>query len=316
MIIEKNSISNISKLNKIHSVGLGFYDGIHLGHVKVIKTLVSYAKQNNTVPTIITFSYSPKQVLNSFSTHKFITPNSTRIKLFKSLGIECVIILPFTQDFSKVTAEKFINNYLLKINVDSIFAGMDFRFGANKEGTIEYLNNYLLSHNIPTKLYPVDFAVSNGQKISASTISKLIVKGDFEEVSKLLGRNYSVSGTVVYGRGIGKKIGFPTANLDISHEFFLPETGVYAVKVLVNEKIYLGMANIGYAPTIDLNNKEKTTEINIFDFDFDIYGNNIEVFWYSKIRDEQKFSNIELLVAELNKDKEKVMEYFKTKNGR
>ncbi len=310
MIIEETQIDNIAKLNKTHTLGLGFFDGIHLGHTKIIELLVAHAKKHNTIPTILTFSNSPKQVLNLYSDHKYITPFSKKMKLLKDLGIMCVIIIPFTKDFSQVSADQFLNDYLLKLKVDTIFAGLDFKFGANQIGDITYLKNYLIDNNLNITLNPVDFVNVQGEKISTTNIIRLIKSGDFENIHQLLNRPYSINGTVVHGLGIGKKIGYPTANLDILNDFFLPASGVYAVKVIVNNETFDAMANVGVAPTIKDKSNEKTIEINIFNFDKDIYGEDIEVFWYKKIRDEQKFSTVDLLIEQLSKDKIVVQKYF------
>ncbi len=303
-------IDEIIKLNKRHSLAIGFFDGVHLGHKEIISKLVLHSKKNNTTPTVITFSHSPKQILKANSTLKFITPYSTKLDILKSLGVECVITLPFNEEFSKIHREVFLTDYLLKLNIDSIFIGKDFKFGKGGAGDVLFLKKYVSEQHLNIKIYDLDFITNKNEKISTRKIIGLITSGDIEVANSLLGHTYSTTGLVTTGLKLGRKIGFRTANLKLNDFSILPKNGVYAVKVLINNQIYLGMGNVGVAPTLKPTSTQAIAEVHILDFDKDIYGETIEVFWYKKIRDEVKFPDKEALISKLNSDKKNISKFF------
>ena len=292
-------------------ITVGTFDGLHLGHKKIIDRMKQLAKENNGETILVTFDPHPRLVVNSNSYEiKFINTQKRKFDLLSRLGIDNLIIIPFTKEFAKTSSEDFIREYLVKeLKVKKLIVGYDHHFGRNREG------NYHKLHQLGKK-YEFDVEEISAQYIddipvSSTKIRNALMDGDVKLANRMLGYEYSISGIVVEGNKIGRKIGFPTANIEIEDKYkLIAAGGVYACKVEVNGKLFNGMGNIGTRPTIGKH--DFTTEVHILDFDMDIYGDEITIFFVERIRDEKKFESLEELTKQLVKDREAVYELLKS----
>lgn len=303
MRIIKNNITKIPK-SDFNIATIGSFDGIHIGHKKILQTLTKIAKKNNGKSILITFWPHPRYVLKKNNDFKLLTSLDEKIKLFEKNKIDILYIVDFSLKFSKVSANKFIENILLeKLKINCLLIGYNNNFGRNREGNIRYLEENKKKFDIDIISIPKQSV--DKISISSTKIREYLNNGKINSANRLLGRKYSINGKIVKGNGIGRKINFPTANIEIDEpKKLLPKSGVYAVKVILNKKIYLGMLNIGYNPTIK--NEKKSIEVNIFKFSEDIYNNKISINFIRRIRNEKKFKNLNELKKQLIKDKKKV----------
>ena len=303
MRIIKNNITKIPK-SDFNIATIGSFDGIHIGHKKILQTLTKIAKKNNGKSILITFWPHPRYVLKKNNDFKLLTSLDEKIKLFEKNKIDILYIVDFSLKFSKVSANKFIENILLeKLKINCLLIGYNNNFGRNREGNIRYLEENKKKFDIDIISIPKQSV--DKISISSTKIREYLNNGKISSANRLLGRKYSINGKVVRGNGIGRKINFPTANIEIDEpKKLLPKSGVYAVEVILNRKIYLGMLNIGYNPTIK--NEKKSIEVNIFEFSEDIYNNKISINFIRRIRNEKKFKNLNELKKQLIKDKKKV----------
>ena len=304
MKIFKNSSDMIPKSN-YNIVTIGSFDGIHLGHFKILKTIVKKAKINNGKSIIVTFWPHPREILNKNENFRMLNTLEEKIKIFEKIKIDYLYIIDFSSSFSKTKAEDFVKNILIsKLKTNYLVIGYNHRFGYKREGNIDYLKKNRKNFNFSTE------AISKKEikkiSVSSTRIRKYIDRGKIESANTLLGREFSINGKVVKGDGIGKKIKFPTANIQLNEpRKIIPKKGVYAVRILLDKKIYLGMLNIGYRPTID--KKIKTIEVNIFEFSKPIYGKNISINFVKRLRDEKRFDNLNELKDQLITDKKKTL---------
>lgn len=291
-------------------VTIGIFDGIHLGHKILLNKLIEVSKKVNGETTIVTLWPHPRVYFNKTENFGLLTLMDEKIALLEKLEIDNLIIIEFNEKIANLSYDKFITDYLIKrIDPCYIIVGNNHHFGKNREGNIEKLQEFSKIYGF--KLETVNISYLNNFKISSTTIRNLIINGDIKNANQLLGYEYFIKGIVVRGTGIGRKIGFPTANIKIDDFKLKPHTGVYAVNVIIDKKVYNGMMNIGYRPTIDEQKHELTFEVNIFDFDADIYEKEITVKFIDKLRDEQKFKTIDELISQLYKDKEKSFNLLK-----
>ena len=303
MRIIKNNITKIPK-SDFNIATIGSFDGIHIGHKKILQTLTKIAKKNNGKSILITFWPHPRYVLKKNNDFKLLTSLDEKIKLFEKNKIDILYIVDFSLKFSKVSANKFIENILLeKLKINCLLIGYNNNFGRNREGNIRYLEENKKKFDIDIISIPKQSV--DKISISSTKIREYLNNGKINSANRLLGRKYSINGKIVKGNGIGRKINFPTANIEIDEpKKLLPKSGVYAVEVILNRKIYLGMLNIGYNPTIK--NEKKSIEVNIFKFSEDIYNNKISINFIRRIRNEKKFKNLNELKKQLIIDKKKV----------
>lgn len=288
---------------------VGTFDGVHLGHRKILRRLVSIGKKEKMRSLLITMHPHPQIVLarKDRPPLKLLTTIDERMQLMEDFGIPNALILPFSKEFATTQPRDFIKDLLLnKIGMKKILIGYDHVFGKNREGDID-----LLLRMAPMSGFGVERiqALSEDHKIVSSTIIRNLIKeGKVEEASHYLGYEYFATGKVVEGDKRGKTIGFPTANVELPNENkLLPGRGVYFVEVIIDNKKHFGMANIGYRPTFK-NEDDLTLEANIFDFDENIYGSDIKVVFKKFIREESKFSDKDQLIAQLTDDRRKCME--------
>jgi riboflavin kinase / FMN adenylyltransferase len=281
----------------------GSFDGVHTGHVQIIEQLIKEAEKIGGTPVLITFYPHPKQVVQMKEKALYIlnTPEE-KYELLQIKGIENIVVVPFDKDFSQLSAQEYISNFLVeKFHPAIIVVGYDHRFGNNREGNFDLLKSKEAEYNFEVKEIPEH--VLKNITISSTKIRAAMLEGDIEKAASYLGYHYYFSGTVIQGNKLGRTIGYPTANLQIQDEYKLvPANGVYAVDVQLGSRNLKGMMNIGIRPTVD--GTKRVIEVNIFNFDEDIYGKNLKITLKKNLRLEVKFSSLEELKAQLAKDKE------------
>jgi len=303
-------ISNISEdinINLAKSVlTVGTFDGVHKGHRKIIDKLISAAKKHNAESVLLTFQPHPRKII--FPDDKnliLINTPEEKAKLLKKTGIDRLIIMPFTKEFSQLSSCEFIEQIVFKkLNAKHLIVGYDHRFGKDRLGDFEKLKQCTLPFGIDVE--KVDVYMQNGENISSTKIRNAILQGNIQKANDFLSYKFYISGKVTKGQGIGRKLGFPTANILIKNkEKLLPKNGVYSVDVEIDKRIFAGMINIGNNPTVK-SDSHRNIEVNIFDFDNDIYNKDIAVFFNRFIRNEIKFNNLQELRIQLLNDKRKI----------
>ena len=296
-IFNISDISEIKKENKKRVVALGFFDGIHKAHQKIIGSAVVEATEKGFKSAVITLDKSPKEYFGKTS-EESLTPTNKKNELLTNLGVDEVYYLEFNEKLQNLSAEEFINNILKKLNVDKVFCGFDYRFGYKGLGTPDLIKDNGIEVMVQEKQKLAE------EQISTTVLKEFVKKGAFSKYKEYTGRYYSISGLVVKGRQLGRTINFPTANLELDGKYLLPETnGVYITKIKVNNNIYKSVTNIGYNPTVSAEKNKKFIETHILDFDEDIYGEKIEIYFYEFLRKEQKFESFDHLKEQLKLDK-------------
>lgn len=284
-------------------VTLGTFDGIHLGHKKIIKEVVKKATDYGDESFLITFHPHPRKIIPGDLNVKLLSTSTEKLEMFKSLGIQNLLIVNFTKEFSKLSPEAFIDNYIVNgIGAKEVVIGYDHHFGRGRGGDISFLKNKGIKSGFKVTIVP-GFEIDN-VLVSSSKIRNELLAGNIVTANKYLGRFYSFSGTVVQGDKRGRELGFPTANLRIENEEkLLPAIGIYAVEFIVKGNIYQGLLSIGKRPTF-YDSGEIVPEVFIFDFNEEIYNENVAVNLVERIRGEEKFSSAEELIEQMKKDKE------------
>ena len=281
---------------------IGTFDGVHIGHNKILKRLIQDSKKNNLSSLVMTFFPHPRMILNKSHEIKMIDTIDEKINLLEKTGLDNLIIHPFDNNFSKIRAKEFVEEILVKkLKIKEIIIGYDHKFGKDREASVEDLKKFGKDYMFTVKEIPAQEIDSIA--ISSTKIRNAILNGEIEKCNKFLGRNFILTGKVVYGEGLGKKIDFPTANIEIKETYkIIPKNGVYLVKTKINSNTYFGMMNIGIRPTVGGTNK--SLEIHYFNFKDNIYGKNVSIEIIKKIRDEEKFSSIDQLKIQLKKDEQ------------
>ena len=285
----------------------GTFDGVHLGHKKIISRLEEIAKRSNGESVLLTFHPHPRIVLFPDNAGvQLLSTQNEKIKLMEESGIDHLIIHPFTKEFSRLSSLEFVRDILVnKLGTKKLVIGYNHQFGRNREGTLEHLREYGPLYGFDVEEIPAE-EIDN-VNISSTKIRNALSEGNVAVANSFLGYEYSMKGVVVRGKEIGRTIGFPTANIKIAEsEKLIPKDGVYAAKAMINGNAYNGMLNIGFNPTVEkkmVDGAHNTIEINLFDFDEDIYGNEIELELVERIRDERKFENLSELKIQLELDK-------------
>lgn len=293
-------------------LALGYFDGVHRAHQTLLETAKNIARNKNISFGVMTFHPHPKVVLSptlSVDSFRYITPVEEKKEQMKALGVDYLFIVKFDKAFASIAPSTFVEQYIINLGVKHVVAGFDYTYGYKGEGDMASFPEHAkgkVSHTVIEKIS------ENGEKIGSSQIRGGIEEGDMALVRRLLGRPYRMRGTVVHGEKRGRTIGFPTANIAVSEPYLFPKTGVYAVKLQVNDRWYEGVCNVGYKPTF---HEEKTAdpeiEVYIFDFHQNIYGKKVIVDWYEFIRSEQKFSSIDALIAQMHRDVHVAQQFFR-----
>jgi len=300
-----NSFKNIP--NPVITVGT--FDGVHVGHQKILNKINSIAKKNNGETALLTFDPHPRKILfNNGDSLKLINTLQEKIQLLKEYGLDHLIIYPFTKDFSRITPTSYVRDLLVnQLNVSTLVIGYNHQFGRNREGNIDLLHELSDVYNF--KVEEISAKEINEIKVSSTKIRESLNSGNIIQTNNYLGHDFSITGKVTEGNKIGRSIEFPTANILIQEkEKIIPTNGVYAVKVKFNAKWFKGMMNIGFRPTLKKPNNEPVKEVHIFDFNENIYGEEIEVVFKAHIRNEEKFSDINALKKQLINDQKTAME--------
>ena len=296
MRVVHGKIGSKKNLGEDLCVTFGNFDGVHLGHQNLINETKKYGKTS----VVFTFNPHPACITRNHFEYYFLTPLSRKIDLIRDLNPDYLYIIDF--DYKQATLDKdFFIKWLLDLNVKHIVCGKDWRFAYKKEGSIADLKDKF-------ECIEVENLVKNGKRISSTYAKELLMEGNIKLANEILGRKYFIEGHVVHGNSLGRTIGFKTANIDILGNV-APKNGVYAVKVVHDNECYLGMCNIGYNPTMNMQ-KNLRLETHIFNFEKEIYGDNIIIYFIDFIRQEVKFDSKEELIAQLNKDKNNIIERF------
>ncbi|PHR72481.1 MAG: riboflavin biosynthesis protein RibF [Lutibacter sp.] len=295
-----HNFSNFSTSKKT-IITIGTFDGVHLGHQKVIKQLLNSSKKEKEVSLLLTFFPHPRMVLQKNSNLKLINTIEEKSELLKGLGLDELIIHPFNQKFSRLSAFEFVRNVLVnQLNISKLIIGYDHHFGKNREGNFEQLQEY--GEIFGFEVEEISVKNLNDISISSTKVRKALEEGNISKANNYLGYNFMLSGEVVKGNNLGEKIGFPTANINVKEDYkLIPKTGVYIVKSFIEGVLYYGMMNIGNRPTI--NGKHQTIEVNFFDLDDNLYEKTIKVELLKFLREEQKFDSIDDLKTQLHQDR-------------
>lgn len=300
-------LDHFSAINPV--ITIGTFDGVHLGHKKVIRRLQELAHKVKGETVIFTFYPHPRLVLNADNNGlRLINTLEEKKLLLEAAGIDHLVVYPFTKEFSKLSYTEFVEQILVKqMGMKYLVVGYDHRFGHNREGTYEDLK--VFADQLNFKIERQEALNMDAINVSSTKVRAAIADGDVDKANKYLGYRFFIKGDVINGQKLGRKIGFPTANIDPQESYKLvPKDGVYAVKVDIDDKRYLGMLNIGVRPTVNNQLDNRSIEVNIFDFDQDIYFKNITIRFYDRIRNEQFFNSIDELKEQLAKDRQKACE--------
>tara|TARA_B100000524_G_scaffold3110_1_gene1911 strand:+ start:11078 stop:12025 length:948 start_codon:yes stop_codon:yes gene_type:complete len=295
-------------------VTIGTFDGAHKGHQKILSRLNDRAKETQGESILFTFYPHPRMIVFPENHNlKLLQTIDEKIESLAAFGLDNLIIYPFTKEFSRLTAFEFVRDILVeKLKVKTLVIGYDHQFGRNREGDLEFLKE-------TAKIFDFDVEEISAEEVqevnvSSTKIRQSLNKGNIERANEFLGRPFLCTGIVVEGKKLGRELGFPTLNIQVNNDHkILPKDGVYAVQVLIDAKNFRGMMNIGQNPTVkNSGDQEKKLEVHIFDFDKEIYGTEVKMFFHKFIRDEKTFSNLEELKSQLIKDEKSVRKYFNT----
>jgi riboflavin kinase/FMN adenylyltransferase len=303
------NISNFSTSEKTY-VTIGTFDGVHFGHQQIIEKLVLEAKKANRKSVLLTFFPHPRMVLQKDNSLELINTIEERAELLKKTGLDYLIIHPFSKEFSRMTALEFVRNILVnQLNISKLIIGYDHHFGKNREGNIVQLTEY--SHLYDFKVEEIPAQDIDDVSVSSTKIRRALAEGNIETANNYLGYNFMLSGTVVNGKKLGGKIGYPTANINVKEAYkLIPKTGVYVVKSTIDKKVVFGIMNIGNRPTVD--GSYQTIEVHFLDFNNDLYNQNLTIELLYFLRDEEKFSSIETLIVQIKKDEQTARDFIKS----
>ncbi len=305
-----HSIKNFTEKKRLTILTIGTFDGVHLGHQKIIERLNLDKKKVDGKSAILTFFPHPRKVLNHKNNIKMLTTIDEKIQLLEKFQLDHLFIEPFTEEFSQISANEFVKTILVeRLRIKKLVIGYDHHFGKNREGNYKQLEKY-------SKLFNFDLEEISSQDIdnvavSSTKIREALLEGDVLKANSYLGYHYLLTGEIVEGKGLGRKIKFPTINIQINETYkLIPKTGVYIVRTSLYKKTIFGIMNIGYRPTF--NGKSQTIEVHLLDFQGDLYGEKIQIEILNRLRDEQKFTSIDTLMQQIQKDELLARKWLKT----
>lgn len=288
---------------------IGTFDGIHIGHQKILKQVVKLAKKQGYEPVVLTLFPHPRMVLQKDDSIKLLNTIDERVKLLKSFGIKDVIVKTFTKEFANLSAKDYVKQILIdELNTKQIVIGYDHHFGKNRSANIKDLKEF-------AKLYDFKVEEISAQDLEDVTVSSTKIRnaldnGEVALANSFLGYNYFITGTVVKGKGLGRTIDFPTANIHIKESYkLIPNDGVYVVKSKIKDKTVYGMMNIGTNPTVG--GKTRSIEVHFLNYNKDLYNEDLKIEFLKRLRSEQNFKNLEALKTQLRKDKNSALAYIK-----
>lgn len=297
--------------NSNHTVlTIGTFDGVHIGHQKIIKRLVEISEIKNLTPSLLTFFPHPRMVLQKDANIKLINTIDEKKDILKQFGISNLVIKEFTKEFSRLTAEDFVKNILVDhLKAKHIIIGYDHHFGRNRNANIEDLKQF--GKDFDFEVEEISKQDINDVAVSSTKIRAALQEGNIKIANTYLGYNFMLTGKVIDGKKLGQTINYPTANLHIDETYkLIPKHGVYIVKSIIDNNTVYGMMNIGHNPTV--NGKHQTIETHFFDFNKDLYGQNLKIELLQRLRNEQKFSSVEELQSQLHIDKNNALEFIKS----
>jgi len=290
-------------------ITIGNFDGVHSGHLQLLKKIKKDCELNSLKFVLVSFVPHPQKILSPGKERFLINSYEQKRKLMESSGVDFFIELSFTRDFSTLAAEDFLKDYLFVYpGIKSFFLGYDFAFGANKQGGHDLVKSICEEKGIKVEIQP-KFVVDE-KIVSSSLIREKLISGELEYVTKVLGRPFHLEGVVVKGEGRGKKIGFPTANIQVFQDLIIPQKGVYVTRTHYENMTYESITNVGNNPTFKDSN-ELTVETHLFDFDVDIYGEKLDIEFLIKVRDEKKFQTVNDLIQQIKNDVQTAKKYLK-----
>ncbi|WP_420321276.1 bifunctional riboflavin kinase/FAD synthetase [Flagellimonas sp.] len=300
-MVTVQGISQFSDISFQTAVTIGTFDGVHLGHAKILERLINNAKSEGLKSTVLTFFPHPRMVLQKDTDIKLLNTLDEKVQILDDMGLDYLIIHPFTKDFSRLSATEFVRDILVNsLKTKKIIIGYDHRFGRNRNANIQDLIAF--GNTLDFEVEEIPAQEIDEVSVSSTKIRNALLEGDIATANSYLTYPYMLTGTIKKGKGLGKQFGFPTANLHIAEDYkLIPKNGVYVVKSTMDGVEYFGMMNIGYNPTVS--GKEKSIEVNFFEFEGDLYDKKIQVNILHRIRDEHKFDSVTELQEQLKKDK-------------
>lgn len=306
--------SNLNALGKEGTVvTIGTFDGVHIGHQKIIKRLIKTGEQFGLKSVILTFFPHPRMVLQKDSNIKLINTIEERHRILNDLGLDYLLIKEFTQEFSRLSAEDFVKQILVdKLHARKVIIGYDHRFGRNRNADINDLKKFGEAYGFEVE--EISAQDIDDVSVSSTKIRTALQEGDIAKANAYLGYSFMLTGVVAKGKGLGRQLNYPTANIQIAEDYkLIPKQGAYIVSSKINDNTFFGMMNIGTNPTV--NGRQQTIEVHFFDFDADIYGETIQIDLLQRIRDEQKFESVEALKTQLSLDKQTALHFISNQNG-
>lgn len=306
-------IRSIEELERLHGalfLAIGVFDGMHRGHQAVISTSTSHARSGNGTPLVVTFDPHPVKVLRPNDAPHLLTATQHKIALIRDLGVDHLLIINFDKKFAATPPEKFVEHLVAHSKpLREICVGHEWSFGKDRRGNLDLLKE--LGARFHFDVVGIPPVKVNDAVVSSTAIRQAVEKGDFATAAVMLGREYTILGTVKAGEKLGKKLGYPTANLSAHSEQF-PPNGVYLAEAWIQGVFYHGVVNLGYRPTVSGGRSERVLEIYLLNFNRDIYGENVEVRFVRYLRPERKFDNLEALVRQIDADVQQARELFAT----
>ena len=281
-------------------LAIGVFDGVHLGHQQIIRQMVADARKHDGIALVVTFDKHPSSIVAPDRVPPLIYSQPQKLRTIKALGADALLEIPFDKTFSQQTGETFIRGLVRDLGrVQSICVGADFVFGHKRSGNVALLK--ILGEELQFTVHGMAEVSLDGKVVSSTRIREALRAGDFDAASQMLGRAYSLAGTVMHGDQLGHQLGFPTANLD-TPGLLLPPNGVYAAHASVAKKSFRAVLNIGHRPTVNQPTPQLRVEVHLLDFTGEIYGQEMEVTFAGKLRDEQKFASLDELKAQIARD--------------
>jgi riboflavin kinase / FMN adenylyltransferase len=300
------SIPELTELPGPLFLAIGVFDGVHLGHQAVISTSAEHARAANGTPVVVTFDPHPEKILRSDKAPHLLTATQHKIALIRALGVRHLLMISFDKHFAATEPEDFVDQLVRHSKpLGEICVGHEWSFGRNRRGNLELLEN--LGAKFDFTVVGIPPVSVNGEIVSSTTIRRAVEAGDLQKAATMLGRDYTILGTVVHGDNLGKKIGFPTANLSAHSEQF-PPNGVYFAEARLDGVLHPGVVNLGFRPTLSSGKSDRILEVYLLNFDRDIYGKDLELRFIRYLRPEKKFENVEALVRQIERDVQEARE--------
>ena len=302
-----SKIADLAQLPGPLALGIGVFDGVHLGHIEVIRCTLAAARESNGTPVIVTFDPHPARILRPDNPPRLLTSTPHKLQLLRTCGVENVLLIKFDRDFSIQSPNQFIQD-LAAQRLKTICVGEDWAFGRNRSGNVEFLR--AAGKDSGFSVIGVPPVKIDGEIVSSTLIRRAVEAGELEAAERFLGRPYTILGTVTEGQKLGRTMGFPTANLRAHNEQF-PPNGVYAIRARIGSQSYEGLANLGVRPTLENATPSRLLEAHLLDFAGELYGQDLEVSFAKYLRAERKFSNLEELSSQIALDEQEARLFFR-----